>query len=112
PLLDDAMAQLGQKDHDALILRFFERRNFKEVSSALGATEAGAKMRVNRALEKLRKIFAKRGILVPAAAIVGAVSLNSVQAAPASLAATVTTAAVNGTTLGASTATLIKTTLK
>ena len=28
PLLDGAMEQLGQKDHDALVLRFFEGRNF------------------------------------------------------------------------------------
>src|ERR1017187_4567835 len=35
PLLDGALAQLGQKDHDALVLRFFEGRNFKEVGVAL-----------------------------------------------------------------------------
>src|ERR1017187_7556109 len=59
PLLDDAMAKLGQKDHDALVLRFFENKNFLEVGAALGASEDAAKMRVNRALEKLRKFFTK-----------------------------------------------------
>jgi RNA polymerase sigma factor (sigma-70 family) len=54
PLLDGAMEQLGQKDHDALVLRFFENKNFAEVGAALGASEDAAKMRVNRALEKLR----------------------------------------------------------
>ena len=39
------------------MLRFFEGRNFKEVGAALGASEDAAKMRVSRALEKLRKIF-------------------------------------------------------
>src|SRR5262245_939449 len=29
PLLDGAMEKLGQKDHDALVLRFFEGKNFK-----------------------------------------------------------------------------------
>ena len=57
PLLDGAMEQLGQKDHDAVVLRFFEGKNFKEVGAALGATEDAAKMRVNRALEKLRKFL-------------------------------------------------------
>ena len=47
------MAQLGQKDHDAVVLRFFEGRSFKDVSLALGTSEAGAKMRVQRALEKV-----------------------------------------------------------
>ena len=34
PLLDGAMEQLGQKDHDALVLRFFENKNFAEVGAA------------------------------------------------------------------------------
>ena len=56
------MEQLGQKDHDALVLRFFENKTFAEVGATLGASEDAAKMRVNRALEKLRKFFAKRGV--------------------------------------------------
>ena len=60
PLLDGAMEKLGQKDHDALVLRFFEGRNFREVGVALGASEEAAKVRVGRALEKLRRFFTKR----------------------------------------------------
>ncbi len=112
PVLDTAMAQLGEKDHNALVLRFFEGRNFKNISETLGTTEAGAKMRVNRALEKLRKFFISRGITIPAAAIAGAISANSVQAAPLGLATSVTVAAVKGTTVTISTLTLIETTLK
>src|ERR1019366_3337375 len=80
PLLDGAMGQLGQKDHDALVLRFFEGRNFAEVGAALGASETAAKMRVNRALEKLRKFFTKRGVSSTTAIIAGTISANSVQA--------------------------------
>ena len=47
------MEQLGQKDHDALVLRFFENKTFAEVGANLGASEDAAKMRVNRALEQL-----------------------------------------------------------
>ncbi len=54
PLLDGAMEKLGQKDHDALVLRFFEGRSFRDVGAALGASEEAAKMRISRALEKLR----------------------------------------------------------
>src|SRR5271170_1831192 len=54
PLLDGAMEQLGQKDHNAVVLRFFEGRNFKEVGAALGVSEDAANRRVHRALEKLR----------------------------------------------------------
>ena len=56
------MSRLGAKDRDALVLRFFENKNCAEVGTALGASEDAAKMRVNRALEKLRKFFTKRGV--------------------------------------------------
>jgi RNA polymerase sigma factor (sigma-70 family) len=113
PLLDVAMEKLGQKEHDVLVLRFFEGRNFKEVGAALGASEDAAKMRVNRALEKLRKIFAKRGVNSTAAIIAGAISANSVQAAPVTLAkSVVAVATVKGSTAAALTLTLVKGTMK
>jgi RNA polymerase sigma factor (sigma-70 family) len=112
PLLTMAMAQLGRKEHDALILRFFERRSFRDVSLALGTSEAGAKMRVQRALEKMRRFFARQGLTISAAAIAGAVCGNAVQAAPIGLATSVTVAAAKGTGVTVSTLTLIKTTLK
>ncbi|MGB7749822.1 MAG: sigma-70 family RNA polymerase sigma factor [Verrucomicrobiia bacterium] len=111
PLLDTAMAQLGEKDHNAMVLRFFEGRNFKEVSTALGTSEDSAKMRVNRALEKMRKFFTKRGVTLSAAVIAGAVSANSVQAAPAGLIIS-SVAAAKGSVATASTLTLVKGTLK
>lgn len=92
PLLDDGLAALVQKDHDALVLRYFENKTFANVAAALGTSEDAAKMRVNRALEKLRIFFGKQGIVLGAAGIAAAVSANSVQAAPAALAKT--TAAV------------------
>ena len=113
PLLDGAMEHLGQKDHDALVLRFFENRNFREVGTAQGTSEDAAKMRVNRALEKLRKFFTKRGVVSTATIIAGAISASSVQAAPVALAKSVTAVAVvKGAAASASTLTLIKGALK
>jgi uncharacterized protein (TIGR03435 family) len=109
PLLDGAMEKLGQKDHDALVLRFFENKNFMEVGAALGASEDAAKMRVNRALEKLRKFFTKRGVISTTAILAGTISANSVQAAPVALAKSVTAVAiVKGSIAAASTITLVK----
>ena len=109
PLLDGAMEQLGWKDHDALVLRFFENKNFAEVGAALGASEDAAKMRVSRALEKLRRFFTKRGIDSTAANIAETISANSVHAAPLALTKTVTAVAVaKGATASISTLTLIK----
>jgi len=114
PMLDGAMGQLGQKDHDAVVLRFFENKNFAEVGAALGASEDAAKMRVSRALEKLRKFFTKRGVALSGAAITGAISANSVQAAPVALAKTVTVIAVakGAAAASASTLALVKGTMK
>jgi RNA polymerase sigma factor (sigma-70 family) len=113
PLLETAMEKLGQKDHDALVLRFFEGRNFREIGTALGASEDAAKMRVNRALDKLRTFFTKRGVSSTTAIIAGAISANSVQAAPAALAKSVTAVAIaKGVAASGSTLTLIKGALK
>jgi len=113
PLLDGAMEQLGQKDHDAVVLRFFENKTFAEVGATLGASEDAAKMRVNRALEKLRKFFTKRGIHSTAETLAEQISANSVQAAPVTLAKSVTAMAIaKGAAASASTLTLINGALK
>src|ERR1700733_999436 len=57
------MEKLGQKDHDAIVLRFFNGKNLKDVGLALGASEDAAKKRVQRALEKLRRFFTKHGVV-------------------------------------------------
>jgi RNA polymerase sigma factor (sigma-70 family) len=113
PLLEEAMLRLGQTDRDALVLRFFEGRNLKEIGAILGTSEAATKMRVNRAVEKLRAFFTKRGVVLPATALTAAISANSVQAAPVALAKSVTAVAiVKGSIAAASTLTLVKGTIK
>jgi RNA polymerase sigma factor (sigma-70 family) len=113
PLLDMAIARLDEKDRHAIVLRFFQNKSLSEIGSALGASEDGARMRVNRALEKLRRFFVKRGIASTTAIIAGAISANSVQAAPAALAKSVAAVAVaKGATASSSTVTLIKGALK
>ena len=101
PLLDDAMAQLAERDRAALVLRYFENKPVSEIAGALKLTEAAAQKRVSRALEKLRGIFTKRGVTLSGAAIAGAVSANAVQAAPVGLAAAIAAAVgLTNTTLG------------
>ena len=113
PLLDDALDRLGKRDRNAIVLRFLENKNLREVGLALGTSEDAAKMRVNRALEKLRRFFAKRGVTLSAALIAGAVSAYSVQAAPAGLAKTISAVTLaKGATVSISTITLHEETLK
>ena len=56
------MAGLGAKDHDAIVLRFFEGKNMHDVGAGLGTNEVSARKRVSRAVEKLRAFFVRRGI--------------------------------------------------
>jgi len=113
PLLDEAMARLGNKDREAVVLRFFKDKSLREVAVALQVTEAAAQSRVHRALEKLHRYFSRRGVSSTTAIIAGAISAHSVQAAPLALAKSVTAVAVaKGVTASTSTLTLIKGALK
>lgn len=112
PMLDEAMGGLGEADRNAIVLRFFENRNTAEVAAALKTTEAAVHKRTHRALEKLRKIFTKRGVTLSSALIAGAVSANSVQGAPIGLAAMVSATAAKGAAISGSTITFIKGALK
>lgn len=112
PILEEAMGGLGEKDRNAIVLRFFGGKSLGDVGAALGTSEDAAKMRVNRALEKLRKIFSRRGVALTTTIIAGAVSANSVQAAPVGIVVTIAGAAAKGSAIPASTITLVKGVLK
>ncbi len=112
PLLDETMARLGQTDRDALVLRYLENKSLSEVGVALGLEERAAQKRVARGLEKLRALLVKRGVALSAAAIAGAVSANSAQAAPVGLATTISATAVKGAAIATSATTLAQGTIK
>lgn len=88
PHLDAALSQLSEPDRDALLLRYFQQKSANEMAQTLGISGEAAQKRVNRAVERLREFFAKRGIAVGATGLVALISRNAVQAAPASLTAT------------------------
>src|ERR1039458_136157 len=100
PLLEQAMAGLSEADRNAIVLRYFENKPLKEVGAALGASDDAAKMRINRALEKLRVYFLKRGVTLSEAALGAAISAHSIQAAPAGLSVAVIAAACQGSEIG------------
>lgn len=85
PVLDEGMSRLRTTDRNAVVLRYFENKSLRDVAAALGLEERAAQKRVARGVEKLRGFFLKRGVVLTASAIAGAVSAKSVQAAPAHL---------------------------
>jgi uncharacterized protein (TIGR03435 family) len=66
PLLDEAIGQLGKSDRNAVVLRFFQNKSAREIAAALNVHESAAQKRLNRAVEKLRAWFLKRGVAVSA----------------------------------------------
>ena len=113
PLLEDAMGRLGEKDRNALALRFFEGKSFQEIGAAFGMSENAARKRTNYALEKLRTYFSQCGVTSTTETIAGAISANSIQAAPVALAKSVTAVAIaKGAAASGSSLTLAKGTLK
>lgn len=113
PVLEDAMSRLGEKDRALLALRFFENKSVAETASLLGLNEWTVRKRAERAVEKLREFFSRRGIAVPASALTASLSVNSIQAAPVGLAKTISTVALaKGVAAPLSTITIVKGTLK
>ena len=96
PLLDDAMHELDAEDCQAVLLRHFERCSYAEIAARLSLTEDSARMRVNRALEKLHDTLAKRGVTSTAVALAALLTQNALGAVPVHLAGKTARAAVAG----------------
>jgi RNA polymerase sigma factor (sigma-70 family) len=100
PILDEAINRLGAKDRTAILLRFFEQRDFRSVGEALGSTEDAARMRVTRALEKLHSLLKHRGVTFSVAALGTVLTAEAVTAAPAGLAVTISSVALASAAAG------------
>ena len=85
PVLDDAMHELSAEDREAVLGRHFEKRPFAELGLRFGISENAARMRVERALDRLREALGKRGVTSTAAGLGAILEGQSVQAAPAGL---------------------------
>src|SRR4051794_21056192 len=94
------MAELGDADREAVLLRYFKSQDFEAVGLALGVSEVAAQKRVSRAVERLREFFAQRGVSIGASGLALVISANAVPTAPIGLAGSFSVAAlVGGTTL-------------
>src|SRR5687768_14510857 len=98
PVLDDVMGELASNDREAILLRFFEGRDYAGVGARLGLTDNTARMRVERALDRLRVLLERRGVSSTSTALAVALANQAVVAAPAGLAAAVAGAALAGGT--------------
>jgi RNA polymerase sigma factor (sigma-70 family) len=101
PVLDDVLHDLNEQDRHAVVLRYLEGNTLQKVGAALGLTENAARMRVERALDKLRNLLAKRGVRSSASALtIALAAVATASTPPASLASTVASGALASSTSG------------
>ncbi len=96
PVLDDALHELKADDREAVVLHFLEERPLREVGLRLGLSENAARMRVDRALEKLRGKLARRGVVSTASGLTAALAVGVLVPVPSGLSATITAGAIAG----------------
>jgi RNA polymerase sigma factor (sigma-70 family) len=100
PVLDQVLDELTPRERDAVLLRYFERRTYADIGEQLVLTESAARSCVDRALDKLHGLLARRGVMSTATALAVAFEQQAVIAAPAGLATAVTGAALTATGTG------------
>ena len=96
PVLDETINSLDPPDRQAVLLRFFERRDFRTIGTALGISDDAAQKRVSRALEKLRELLARQGVTLSLVLLGTLMAGRVVKAAPTGLAAQVASLALAG----------------
>jgi RNA polymerase sigma factor (sigma-70 family) len=87
PWLEEMVALLRDDDRQAILLRFYQQKSMAAVGAALNVSEAAAKMRVAKALDKLRKMLQGKGVSIPAAGLGIAMAVGTTQSAPAAVVA-------------------------
>ena len=94
-MLDDVLDTLDAPTRGLIILRYFEGKTAGEVATRLNISEDAARKRVNRAVEQLRDLFARRGVVMSATALAESLAAKTIIHAPAHLAASAASAAMS-----------------
>ncbi len=104
--LDDAVAQLGETDRDAIIGRYFLSQSMDQIGETLGINSKAAAKRVSRALEKLHSILTRKGVSADQAALSALLPMIALQPHASS---TVISNVLSGSSSAASVNALLKT---
>jgi RNA polymerase sigma factor (sigma-70 family) len=100
-VLDEILNELPEGDRDAIIARYFSQHSYAEIGRKAGRSENATRMRVDRALTKLRDQLESRGFPSTAAVLAGVLPSYATAAVPSGLAVTVANTALS--TLGVGT---------
>jgi|GEM_PF-338651 len=109
PLLDSALCELPERDRVVVLMRYFEGLPFAALGASLGIAENSARIKAERALDKLRLKLARRGITSTAVALGLVITTHAIAAPPAGLAATLAGSALAQTaTVGGGVSLMVK----
>jgi len=97
-VLDQALGVLSERDQQAVFLRFFEGREYPEIGARFSVSADAARLRIERALEKMKTVLSRRGVASTTAALTGALMMEAAVMAPARLTGSLTGAAIAGAT--------------
>lgn len=94
PLLDDALDAMNESDREAVLMRYFQGCSYAEIGGRLRLAENAARMRVDRALDRLRGALERGGITSTASGLAVVLAQHGSMAAPAGLATATSAAAL------------------
>jgi len=107
PILDQAMAELGERDRQSILLRYFEGLSVRDVAGAMVASEEATKKRISRGLDRLRKLIGKKGVTVSAGALGVTLAARATEAAPESLGSSIRALTAGQSGMASKTATIL-----
>jgi RNA polymerase sigma factor (sigma-70 family) len=110
PLLDRLIDELSKSDREIILLRYYRDFSTDELAAHFKTTPEAARKRVERAVEKLRVLAAKKGHAFPVASLSAGLAAFVKVTPPSGLlsAATVAAGAPQGSALAAPSAHLVK----
>lgn len=94
--VDAALAALPERDRDAVALRFLDGEGFATIGEKLRISEDAARMRVDRALARLRQQLERTGIRTSAALVITTMADAGTGFVPPELAGQITRVALGG----------------
>lgn len=93
-VLDDVLELLPNQDREAVLARYFSGQSYAQIGATLRLSENAARMRVDRALDKLRTHLKRKGITCTAAALGSALPACASTPVSSGMIASITTASV------------------
>lgn len=99
PVIDALIDELPEIDRRAVVMRFYEKRSHGAIGAVLGLSEDATRKRLDRALDRLRGLLAKRGIATSSAVLATILPAHAITPAPAGLSASISSTALSTATL-------------